>query len=220
LCYNMREVKTMTTYLFDFDGTIVDSMPTYARVMKKILDDNGIPYGSDLMKKITPLGIIGSADYYVDELGLKMTKEEMIALTRKYLTDEYLYHIPAKHNVVRVLQALKARGDRLNILTASPHITMDPCLKRIGIYDLFENIWSCEDFSTTKSDPEIYKMVADRLGLKVEDVLFLDDNLEADLTAVGAGMRVYGVYDDSSSEYVEEMKAATHGYIYDFEELL
>ena len=30
------------TYLFDFDGTLVDSMPTYVSVMKNILDENGI----------------------------------------------------------------------------------------------------------------------------------------------------------------------------------
>ena len=37
--------------------------------------------------------------------------------------------------------------------------------------------------------------------------------------AKNAGMKVCGVYDDSSKEYVEEMKAATDHYIYDFAEL-
>ena len=32
----------MKTYLFDFDGTLVDSMPTYAALMLRILDENGI----------------------------------------------------------------------------------------------------------------------------------------------------------------------------------
>ena len=39
-------------------------------------------------------------------------------------------------------------------------------------------------------------------------------------TAKQAGMVVYGVYDDSSAEYVDEMKAITDKYIYDFRELL
>ena len=37
--------------------------------------------------------------------------------------------IPAKENVVSVLMELKKRGASLNILTASPHITLDACLK-------------------------------------------------------------------------------------------
>ena len=34
----------MATYLFDFDGTLVDSMDTYVGVMLSILDKNGIKY--------------------------------------------------------------------------------------------------------------------------------------------------------------------------------
>jgi len=48
----------------------------------------------------------------------------------------------------------------------------------------------------------------------------LDDNYNADETAKKAGMLVCGVYDDSSKEYVDEIKEITDYYIYDFEELL
>ena len=50
--------------------------------------------------------------------------------------------------------------------------------------------------------------------------MFLDDNYNADATAKAAGMLVCGVYDDSSSDYVEQMKSVTDFYIYDFQELL
>ena len=63
-------------------------------------------------------------------------------------------------------------------------------------------------------------MAAERIGVDVNEAIFLDDNLNADKTAKAAGMVVYGVYDESSKEYVEEMKAATDKYIYDFRELL
>ena len=62
-------------------------------------------------------------------------------------------------------------------------------------------------------------MAAARMGKRVEEILFLDDNLNADKTAKTAGMPVCGVYDESSKEYAEEMKAATDFYIYDFSEL-
>ena len=62
-------------------------------------------------------------------------------------------------------------------------------------------------------------MAAAWLGEPVEKVLFLDDNLNADLTAKKAGMQVCGVYDPSSEEYIEQMKAATDYYIYDFSQL-
>ena len=210
----------MNTYLFDFDGTLVDSMPTYVSAMLRILDENNISYGSDIIKIITPLGVLGTADYYIGTLGLSKTRDELVDLMKRYMYDAYCNTIPAKEHVIPVLKELKGRGASLNVLTASPHITLDACLKRLGIYDLFDNVWSCDDFHTTKADPAIYAMAAQRLGCKVEEVLFLDDNLNADETAKQAGMKVCGVYDASSEEYAEEMKAVTDYYIRDFSELL
>lgn len=208
----------MKTYLFDFDGTLVDSMPTYISSMLRILDENNIPYEDSIIKTITPLGLIGTAEYYI-KLGINKTKEQIIDVMKKYMLEEYFYNIPAKNNVISVLKELKNRGDSLNVLTASPHITLDACLKRLEIFDLFDNVWSCDDFATTKADPEIYKAAAERLGEKVENVLFLDDNFNADKTAKEAGMKVCGVYDESSKEYVEEIKSIADFYIYDFSEL-
>ena len=139
---------------------------------------------------------------------------------KKYMLDAYFHTIPAKENVPEVLKELKAQGACLNVLTASPHITLDACLKRLDLWALFDNVWSCDDFNTTKADPQIYVLVAKRLNRSVEEVLFLDDNLNADLTAKTAGMQVCGVYDESSRDYVEQMKSATDFYIYDFQELL
>ena len=207
-------------YLFDFDGTLVDSMPTFCSCMLRILDENHVSYPKDVTKTITPLGLNGTAEYFIHTLGLPMSKEQLMLLMKEYMLDAYFHTIPPKKNVPEVLKALKAKGVSLNVLTASPHITLDACLKRLGFWELFDNIWSCDDFNTTKADPQIYVRAAKRLNRPIEEVLFLDDNLNADMTAKAAGMQVCGVYDDSSKEYVEQMKAATDFYIYDFQELL
>ena len=212
-------MNNIKTYLFDFDGTLVDSMPTYVSAMLRILDENSISYDKDIVKIITPLGLIGTAEYFV-ELGINKPKEEIILLMKEYMAEGYFYHIPAKNNVIPVLKELKKKGCNLNVLTASPHITLDSCLKRLGIYDLFTNVWSCDDFYTTKADPDIYRMAAEQIGESIENILFLDDNFNADKTAKSAGMLVCGVYDDSSKDYVDDIKGITDYYIYDFEELI
>lgn len=207
-------------YLFDFDGTLVDSMPTFVSAMLRILDENGISYDSDIIKIITPLGLNGTAEYYINQMGVKMPKEQLMGVMKDYMMDAYFHTIPAKANVPEVLRELKERGASLNVLTASPHITLDACLRRLGLWELFDNIWSCDDFQTTKADPDIYVRAAQKMGTSVENILFLDDNLNADMTAKAAGMQVCGVYDNSSKDFVEQMKAANDYYIYDFQELL
>ena len=208
------------TYLFDFDGTLVDSMPTFDSVMKRILDENNISYSDDITKIITPLGYGGTAVYFREELGLDMETEKIVSLMHKYALSEYENNIIAKKNVVETLKKLKDNNANLNILTASPHSMLDSCLIRLGIFDMFTNVWSCEDFATTKADPEIYKMAAEKIGKPIDKILFLDDNYNADKTASLSGMKVCGVYDESSAEYTDDIKAVSDYYIYDFSELL
>lgn len=193
-------------------------MPSFISVMLRILDENGITYNDDIIKTITPLGYSGTAKYF-KELGLDLPLETIIAQMNNYAIDLYTHTIPAKEHVVNALRGLKARGASINVLTASPHSMLDPCLKRLGIFDLFSNVWSCDDFHTTKANPEIYFAASKRLNIPQNQILFLDDNYNAVSAAKASGMKVCGVYDQSSAEYEEEIRQISDFYIRDFSEL-
>ncbi len=207
-------------FLFDFDGTLVDSMPTYSSVMLRILEEEGIPFDRDIMKIITPLGYVGPAKYYVEQLGVKKTEADLIERMHQYARKDYALHIPAQMHVISVLQDLKAQGCSLNILTASPHDMLDTCLTRLDIFHLFDHVWSCEDFETTKSDPQIYHCAAKAIGVPISEILFLDDNYNADRCAREAGIGVCGVFDPSSADFEQDIRRVSHYYIRDFSELL
>ncbi len=209
----------MKHYLFDFDGTLVDSMPTFACVMGRIFSEQGMPCDSALLKELSPLGLNGIAERMI-ELGMKLSKEEILALIREYMVDEYLYRIPEKKNVTVTLKELKARGITLSIITGSPHITLDPCAERLGLTELFEHIWSCDDFGTTKTNPEIYKMIAGELGVPTAEILFFDDNLDGLTAAKTVGVTVCGVFDPSAEEFTEQIKEISAYYIRDFFDIL
>lgn len=209
----------MKTYLFDFDGTLVDSMPVFISSMLQVLSDEGIPYNQDIANIITPLGMESTAEFYIS-LGVTKSKDALISSMKTYMKDAYLHTIPAKQNVKSTLHALIEQGHHLNVLTASPHETLDPCLKRLGLFDMFDHIWSCDDFHTTKADPDIYWQASKILGKDIQEILFLDDNIYALQTAKLAGMKICGVYDDSSSTSIQQIKQISDCYIYNFSELI
>ena len=76
------------------------------------------------------------------------------------------------------------------------------------------------DIGTEEADPNIYKFAVEKIGKPIDEIIFLDDNYNANKTAKNAGMKVCGVFDDSSAEYVDEIKKIADYYIYDFLELL
>ena len=206
-------------YLFDFDGTLVDSMGYWARCMLQVLDTRGVPYGEDIIKVITPLGMQGTVQHFIS-MGMQGTEEEILADINKILTSYYLNVIPLKESVQRCLEEMKAAGFGLHVLTASPHRWLDPCLARCGVLQLFDNVWSSDDFGMSKTNPEIYRQVADRIGADVTEITFLDDNINADKGALASGVRVIGVFDPSSADTEAEMRAVCHGYVRDFAELM
>lgn len=206
-------------YLFDFDGVLVDSMPFWAGTHMQMLTDAGIPVPDGFVETITPLGNINTAKHVIS-LGVKLTFEEYLdTVFQKYL-EGYTTHIALKENVKEALEQLKSRGVSVNVLTASTHLYVDPCLKRNGIYDLFDNVWTVEDFSLTKAQPEIYHEAAKKLGAEVGDCTMLDDNLTVITTAKGAGMKTVAVYDDTSKSVETRMKETADRYIYNFKELI
>ena len=206
-------------YVFDLDGTLVDSMPHWCK-LTDFLTERGIEYPPDLIKTIIALGLPRAAQYFKDHFPLTETAEEIYQSFINRYIGFYEREIPAKDGVIETLRALKKRGVGLNVLTASPHEALDCCLKRLEVYDLFDNVWSCDDFKTSKSNPEIYKMAAERLNKTVGEVIFVDDNVNAVKTAKQAGMISYGIYDESSKDFIAEMQAVADKYVMNFKELL
>lgn len=206
-------------YIFDMDGTLIDSMPSFGGAILRYLENNKIAYPPDVISTVTPLGFLGTAHYFIQKLGVTATVEEIARDLGLLMLDAYLHHIPAKPHVKETLAHLREEGHSLHILTASPHVTMDPCLERLGILPLVDNAWSSDDFGTVKAKPQIYRTVAAKLGVTVEDCIFFDDNIGAIQAAKEAGMHTVGVYDASSENAVEEMKKTAERYIYDFSEI-
>lgn len=207
--------------IFDLDGTLIDSMPYYTRVLLDILDEEGVSYDADEMVGIiTPRGYTKSAEYYIEELGVRDTVENLVRRMGEGLVPAYSNEITLKPFVKEYLQKLKAEGASLYVLTASPHLVTEPCLQHNGVYELFDKVWSVEDFGLTKSGTALFYKVADEIGRETADIEFYDDNLTAVTNAVRAGHKVYGVADRQSPEDLELLKKRCHVFVDSFAQLL
>jgi len=206
-------------YMFDFDGVLVNSTSYIGKGLVEFLDKHHISYPADVVKHCMPLGYKGVAKYYHDDLGLDIDVDEMEQLI---LDDIYYYYaneIEIKEGVREYLQKLKAEGCSLNILSAGAHRMMDACMERLGITDLFDNVFTCEDLGYKKSEIEIFQKAIELLNVTAEEIAFFDDNIVALTRAKEAGLYTVGVYDDSGMDFVQEMKEAGEKYIYSFLEL-
>ena len=205
--------------VFDLDGTLVDSMARYARGILSVLEDEGISYEPDLIQVLTPLGYTKSAELY-QKMGVPGTVEEIVRRIENKLVEQYAHYIPLKAGVGDYLRKRKAEGAKLYVLTASPHIVTDVCLQHNGVYDLFDTVWSVEDYGIAKGDVRVYEAVAQRIGCRTEDISFFDDNLTALSTGKAAGCYCIAVYDRHTEAEFAALTAAGDEAIRSFEDLL
>ena len=206
-------------HIFDLDGTLIDSMPFFARGVLQVLEEEGIPYGDDLIDILTPLGDEKTALLY-QEMGVPGTVEEIIHRMQQNQYPDYAHSIPLKPGIEGYLRHLKDQGRTLCVLTASPHILTDAALQNNGVFDLFDHVWSIDDFGLNKSQTALFDAVTERLGCARSDIHFYDDNITAVTTAVKAGWYVWAVNDNYSDEQIAALRTAAHGYVDDFTHLL
>ena len=174
-------------YIFDFDGVLVDSMPVWAGTYVNILTQNGIAVPDGFVRKITPLGNLGAARCVADE-GVSLSAEEIVKKAMEVYDYEYRNNVKLKPYVAETLLKLTKAGNTVNVLTGSSHGYVDICLKRHGIYDLFTNVWSVDDFHFTKADVRIYQEAAKRLFTNVTECIFFDDNINNIIVAKELGI--------------------------------
>lgn len=207
-------------YVFDMDGVLIDSMLRFKEGLLRILDEENILYDDNLIDILTPLGYEGTAEYYVTVMGVKDTIENIVERMNKILYEQYANHIILKEGVQDYVEKLSSQNARMFVLTASPHLMTDICLQKNGIYDKFEAIWSVDEFGgLTKSDIQLFHVVADKIGCKPEDIHYFDDNIIAIQNATKANYNTFAVEDRQSKEVLKQLKATAKHYVHSFKQL-
>jgi len=77
-----------------------------------------------------------------------------------------------------IVRELKEKGYALYALSNFSAETFPLTKKRFDVFNLFDGIVLSGEEKINKPDPEIYRRLLTRYGLKAEECLFIDDNLE------------------------------------------
>ena len=202
-------------YIFDLDGTLLDSMPVWKTIGRRYLLSQGItpPEGvEEFYKTMT----FHETALYFQSLGLQASEQEMIDAISAMVAEDYALHVEAKAGAVEYVKKAKEAGIALCALTASEKGYLLPALKRLGLLDCFTEVYTCTELNKSKQQPEIFVQVAGFLGLSVEEVAVFEDSLHCIQTAKAAGAYVVAMEDAAVAEDKAAILQAADQYICDF----
>lgn len=206
-------------YLFDLDGTLIDSNGIWHDVDVTFLARRGLPYTQEYYEgvahTILPLAAVFTKEYCHAEESC----EEIIAEWMELAKDSYA-HVALKPFARELLERLRADGERIALFTSSVPAHCETALAARGIRAYFEQIVFAHDLGMDKGTPDAFREACRRLNAAPEDCVFLDDSVKSCRAAKAAGLYVVGVYDPFFESTKAEMPDACHRFIRNLGELL
>ena len=185
--------------IFDLDGTLLDSTWVWEKIDIDFLAKRGIAVPADYMQEIRNHNFITGSKYVIERFHLNENAEDIAAEWHEMAQDQY-------DNV-------------MTVATSSTHTLFEKCLKRNGIYDLFDSFTETHEVERGKGYPDVYELAALRCQTDTAHCIVFEDILKAVQGAKKGGFYTVAVYDAASAQEQEEIKKLCDRYIYGYEEL-
>jgi HAD superfamily hydrolase (TIGR01509 family) len=173
-------------YLFDCDGTIVDSMPLHYVAWSQALGEWNCPFPEDRFYQWGGLPIIEIIERLSAEHGIDMPVHD-VAVRKEAIYYESLPSLKGVPEVVEHIDA--AHGHKaFAVVSGSTRESVEASLQALGLLDKFDTLVCAGDYTRSKPDPEPYLMAAQKLAVAPADCLVFEDTQMGIDAAEGAGM--------------------------------
>ena len=218
LSKQMTESKKIKCAVFDFDGTLFDSMFIWDNAGDVFLNSLGKKAKPSLREELRPLSLYQSACYLQKEYDLDLSVQQIMEGINKIIEHFYIHEVLPKPGVVDFLQQMQNAGIPMCIATASDRRHIQSALKRCKMDGFFKEIFTCDEIGCGKDEPVIFRKAMERFDAQPHNTVVFEDALHAIKTAREDGFLVVGVFDDSEPRQ-KQICELTDCYIADFNDV-
>ncbi|MBQ5316952.1 MAG: HAD family phosphatase [Oscillospiraceae bacterium] len=186
-------MKLLKGFIFDIDGTLVDSMGVWSEADRIFLERRGIAYEPELTMKLKSMTLSTSAGYLGQLYGLPESAEDILSEITDIVRGKYANEIKAMPYTKELLTYLKESGVGICAATANSHELSDLVLGANDISDMFDFILTTDDVGSGKDRPDLFRVCADRFGTDRENTAVVEDSPHSAQTAREDGFFTIGV---------------------------
>lgn len=182
--------------IFDFDGTLIDSVPDLAASVNFMMQELGMqPYDVDTIRGWVGNGastlvkrtLVGDVDIAGVDIGNNIFEKALDIFLDHYehnlAVETYLYD-----GVQETLQVLHDKGYKMAIVTNKPYEFIAPILDALQIAHYFSLNIGANSLKNKKPDPEPLLHVIESLHVTKGDALMVGDSKNDILAAKNAGV--------------------------------
>lgn len=219
-------MSTPKAFIFDCDGTLLDSMGMWLGIQPELLARYGFSLTPSDFARFEHLSLEEECHAYHDVWGIGESGDAVYAELESMLRDRYATQIEARSGVRAFLDEARAAGIPMCIATSTPSHLVYIGLEHNGMAGYFSGITTTAEAPRPKGFPDIYDLALSRL----RDAHLVDDCNPCDvwvfedalfgLTGAGAGgYRRVGIFDPSGRSARPDVMTNCELFVDEFEEL-
>ena len=192
--------------IFDFDGTLFDSMFIWDSAGEAYLRSIGKEPETDLQKILKPMSLHQSAEYIRKKYHIPFSVEEIMDGVNRTVEGFYFHTVEPKPGVIAFLDELYRMNIKMCIATATDRYQVEAALQRCGMSHFFSEIFTCTEVGSGKDRPDIFRRAMEYLQTDRSTTAIVEDAYHAIRTAKQDGFLVVGVYDSHESRQQELLR--------------
>jgi HAD superfamily hydrolase (TIGR01509 family) len=179
-------------YLFDLDGTLIDSMPVHFRAWERALQQVGLaaPFDVEFFYSLGGTPTLESAVIFREHYGLSFDAPQLV-IDKEHRYLDLLHEVTLIEPVVSIARRVAQTYPVAIVTGGGPEIAY-PALEASGLRSLFPVVITPEDVAPGrgKPHPDMFLLAAEKLGVPAGSCLVFEDALPGLAAAQAAGMQV------------------------------
>ena len=182
------DLTPFSGFIFDCDGTLVDTMPLHLRAWRHALSRGGANFDFtwELLLKRAGMSLEGTVRALADEFGQELNVEAIASEQRAHFGRLEQEVVPISE-VLEFARQLRSHFP-LAVASGSSRASVVACLERIGVLDWFDVILTPENVERGKPEPDMFLLAAQLMQVDPQRCLVIEDGAFGIEAARRAGM--------------------------------
>lgn len=209
-------------FIFDCDGTLVNSSPVWGHAQTELLRRHGIDVTVDDFAQFEHLSLEDECQAYHDTWGVGANGEELYLELSDILIDGYS-KVPPREGLLAFLEQAKAAGIAMCVATSTPAELVQSALAAAGLDRYMEFITTTGEAGRSKQFSDVYELALRRLeerhGHKFERAWVFEDAVFGLKSSGTVGFKRVGIYDPHGRMERDEVRTNCDIFIDSYEDL-
>ncbi len=184
----------LKAFIFDIDGTLIDSNTAHAETFVKAFDKYGKDVSFDKMKCLIGMGADDILEKFLSKEEIEKFGEELKEYRKEIFLNDYLTQIKTFSKLRELFKRISENGKKIVLASSAGEEEIKAYRKKLDVADFVEEETSADDAKEAKPEPDIFEAAFQKLkNIKKDEAIIVGDTIYDAQAAKKCGIKIIGV---------------------------